>query len=243
MSSSILISSYKSKNSQDQNKVTDVALNMDVQDNFKSKILLSNEEIPPQQIFDVNEHKKYRFLSEVGKRTINGAAGNENLNFVKLPGRKSVKKDEKTPTKIGNSYILPSRLRGNSNVYKDVRKKSMNKESMQHINNTFIDHSHHHNHPMIINQMNEGSNLSRLSDNNHINVLTPKTGVREMKVLKTAKSQKSQTNTNTKVTSENESFSTQIEKTSSSIKKQVAHDITSKVHLTPGEIVISLNNS
>jgi hypothetical protein len=51
-------------------------------------------------------------LSEVGKRTINNSA-NDNLNFVKLPGRKSVKKEERTPTRAGNSYILPSRLRGN----------------------------------------------------------------------------------------------------------------------------------
>lgn len=52
---------------------------------------MAKEEIPPQQIFDMNDHQKYRFLSEIGKRTINGIAGGENLNFVKLPGRKSIK--------------------------------------------------------------------------------------------------------------------------------------------------------
>lgn len=116
-----------------------------------NKILLSNEEIPPQQIFDVKDHKKYRFLSEMGKRTINGVAANENLNFIKIPGRKSVKKDERTPTRVGNTYILPSRLRGNSNVYKDVRKKSLKKGT--DMSRSFLDSST--DHPMIINQMKE----------------------------------------------------------------------------------------
>lgn len=57
----------------------------------QEEILYSKDEVPPQQIFDVNDYQKYRFLSEVGKRTINGAGANDNLNFIRLPGRKSTK--------------------------------------------------------------------------------------------------------------------------------------------------------
>ena len=75
MISSILISSCKLNNNKEQTKQT-------IENTVAAKnnnVVTSNEEIPPQQIFDMNDHQKYRFLSEIGKRTINSMHSGESI--------------------------------------------------------------------------------------------------------------------------------------------------------------------
>jgi hypothetical protein len=144
--------------------------------------------VPIQQIFEVNQHNKYRFLSESKKRTISNN-GYDNPNFVKLPGRKSVKKEERTPTKIATNNILPFKIRGNESVKEDRQKyfKKYSKEVTPVLGDRFQEH------PMIINQMNNPKTFSRLSEDPSIQVLTPKSTIREQKALKTTKSYNSNT--------------------------------------------------
>lgn len=158
-------------------------------------------EIPPQQIFEVANHQKYRFLSEVGKHTITGE-GNK-LNFVRLPGRKSVKKNERTPTRKTNSRILPSRLR--SNLESQSGKKTSKKQEFSRSEQVS-------DHPMIINQMQD---LSRLTDLKSEEILTPKTGVRQGKCLKPD-------------VSDNGSLSTKVEKNNSYLKRKIAYEFNFK---------------
>lgn len=159
-------------------------------------------------------------MSEVGKRTINGAAANENLNFVRLPGRKSVKKDERTPSKGNNSHILPSRLRGNYDSQKESRKKSMKRKKEG--NHSMGDHFQKH--PMIINQIQDSVNHSRLSESKWMDMLTPKSGRREGKTLKTAKSHHSKVISETRGTSDNEWLSTKVDKNTNYLQCKIAYD-------------------
>ena len=118
----------------------------------------SKEEIPHQQLFDVTSYQKYRFLSEVGKRNITGISTSDNLNFFRQGGRKSVCKEEKTPSRASKSHIIPSRLRTKSEKAPDNKiKLGFSKRS----NETYIRTEEH---PMIINRMQESTNFSRLSD-------------------------------------------------------------------------------
>lgn len=72
-----------------------------------------------------------------------------------------------------------------------------------------------------------------------ISVLTPKNQVREIKALKTAKSQ---SGSHTKGTSDNESFSTQLDKATHYIKRQIAHDFHFRDYSDPKDLVMSSFN-
>ena len=118
----------------------------------------SKEEIPHQQLFDVTSYQKYRFLSEVGKRNMTGINTNENLNFFRQGGRKSVCKEEKTPSRSSKSHAIPSRLRTKSEKQPENKiKLGFSKRS----NEAYIRTEEH---PMIINRMQESTNFSRLSE-------------------------------------------------------------------------------
>ena len=98
-----------------------------------------------------------------------GISTNDNLNFLRQGGRKSVCKEEKTPSRTNKSHVIPSRLRTKSEKQSDTKiKLGFSKRS----NDVYIRTEEH---PMIINRMQESSNLSRLSDirTNTANVATP----------------------------------------------------------------------
>jgi hypothetical protein len=140
--------------------------------------------VPLQQIFEVNEHHKHRFLSEVTKRTISNN-GCDNLNFVKYHGRKSIKKDERTPSRTGAINILPFKIKGNESVKED-RPKFFNKKYSKEITSGLADRFHEH--PMIINQMSNPRTISRLSESNPVTVPIPVSPIRDVKLLRAAES-------------------------------------------------------
>lgn len=103
-------------------------------------------EIPNKHIFEINEHQKYRLLSE-NRKKIRGKF-DDTLNFVWENGRKSVKRGGRSSNKERN--ILPTKIRGNLEYQineKLFRNKKFSKESNSCLERKYDDH------PMIINQM------------------------------------------------------------------------------------------
>lgn len=191
--------------------------------------------MPLQQIFEVNQHNKYRFLSEGTKRTICNTTGYDNPNFVKLPGRKSVKKEERTPTKVTTTNILPFKIRGNESVKED-RQKHFKKKYSKEVNSVLGDRFQEH--PMIINQMNNPKTASRLSENPGIQVLTPRSTIRDQKSLKTTKSYNSNTAADSnKVVSDLEISSLKVDKNKSYLKRKIAYEFNIKDYFTKSDKV------
>ena len=131
-------------------------------------------------------------------------------------------KDDRSPQRATNSHILPSRLRGNYDNQKESRRRSNRKKNGKIANHSLGEHLQ--NHPMIINQIQDSVNHSRLSESKCVDILTPKSGLREGKALKTAKSHHSKVISDTRGTSDNDTSSTKVEKTSNYLQCKIAYN-------------------
>lgn len=93
---------------------------------------------------------------------------------------------------------------------------------------------------MIINQMQDPSSVSRIGENKYMDVLTPKSGIRELRGLKTDKSAKSQCESNPRGISTNDSSNLNVNKNNSFLKSKVAYEFNSKEFFVHSEKVIFL---
>lgn len=104
-----------------------------------------------------------------------GICTNDNLNFWRQNGRKSVWKEEKTPSRASKSHVIPSRLRNKSEKQSDTKIKL---GFSKNLNDVYIRTEEH---PMIINRMQDSANMSRLSEkrSNTANVASPANGSKD----------------------------------------------------------------
>lgn len=114
---------------------------------------------------------------------------------------------------------------------KTPRRKNAKDTNYSMINNT-------HDHPMIINQMQDPSSVSKIGESKLMDVLTPKSGVREFRGLKTDQSAKSQCESNPRGISTNDSSNLNINKNNSFLKSKVAYDFNPKEFFVHSEKVI-----